>query len=110
VVTALSCSLVGIEQPVTIVPGTRAAGLYGAASTVVEDYYCGYGVNPGYQARLEAGGLVVSGRGAEGEVRIVELPGHPFFMATLFLPQMRSAPGRPHPLLSGFAASLGAAA
>ncbi len=37
---------------------------------------------------------------------MVELPAHPFFVATLFLPQLRSAPGRPHPLLAGFAAAL----
>lgn len=69
----------------------------------MEDYYCSYGVNPAYRARLEAAGMMVSGLGAEGEIRIVELPGHPFYLATLFLPQMRSAPGAPHPLLAGFA-------
>jgi CTP synthase (UTP-ammonia lyase) len=83
-----------------------AAGLYGAARAVIEDYYCAYGVNPAYRAALEAGGLRVSGLGGEGEVRIVELPDHPFFLATLFLPQTRSAPGRPHPLLAGYAVAL----
>src|SRR5438876_196721 len=54
---------------------------------------------------LEAGGLRVSGLGGAGEVRIVEIPDHPFFLATLFLPQSRSTPSRPHPLLAGFAAA-----
>ena len=89
----------------TLVPGTRAAALYGA-TCATEDYYCKYGVAPTYRARLEAGGLTVSGEGAEGEVRIVELPGHRFFMATLFLPQTRSTPGRPHPLLAAYAESV----
>ena len=102
--TALSCSLVGTEQTVTILPHTRAAALYGAGvTTCVEDYYCNYGVNPAYRARLEAAGMVVSGLGGNGEIRIVELPGHPFYLATLFLPQTRSAPGAPHRLLAGFA-------
>ena len=39
--------------------------------------------------------MVVSGLGGDGEIRIVELPGHPFFLATLFLPQTGSAPGFP---------------
>ena len=89
----------------TIVPGTRAANLYGDAAHVTEDYYCRYGVNPEYRRRLEDGGLTVSGVGGDGEVRIVELPGHPFFLATLFLPQTRSTAARPHPLLAGYAAA-----
>jgi CTP synthase (UTP-ammonia lyase) len=103
VVTALACSLVGTEQPVTVLPGTTAAALYGAPGRVLEDYYCAYGVNPEYRTALEKGGLRVSGLGDEGEARIVELPGHPFYLATLFLPQTRSAPGRPHPLIAGYA-------
>jgi CTP synthase (UTP-ammonia lyase) len=104
-VTPLACSLVETAQPVTILPDTRAAALYGT-STSVEDYYCSYGVNPAYRSRLEGAGMMVSGLGGEGEIRIVELVGHPFFVATLFLPQTRSAPGRPHPILAGFAAAV----
>jgi CTP synthase (UTP-ammonia lyase) len=84
--------------------GSLAARLYGR-DEVVEDYYCNYGLNPEYRARLERVGLRVSGAGAHGEVRLIELPGHPFFLATLFLPQSRSAPGAPHPLLAGWAAA-----
>lgn len=72
----------------------------------MEDYRCNYGVDPTYHAALEQAGLRLSGFGEEGELRMVELPAHPFFVATLFLPQLRSAPGRPHPLLTGFAAAL----
>jgi len=93
---------------VTLVPGTRAARLYGVGSAV-EDYYCNYGVNPDYLSRLEAGGLRVSGIGDAGTVRIVELPLHPFFVATLFLPQARPTEAGPHPLLQGYAAAVSAA-
>jgi CTP synthase (UTP-ammonia lyase) len=96
---------VGQQHPVRIVPGTRAAALYGRPASI-EDYYCNYGVNPDYVGRLEARGLGVSGRGTEGEVRIVEVPGHPFFLATLFLPQARSTASAPHPILAGFAAAV----
>jgi CTP synthase (UTP-ammonia lyase) len=97
---------VGQRQPVRLQPGTRAAALYDAREAL-EDYYCNYGVNPDYVVRLQAGGLCVSGIGEEGEIRIVELPGHPFFLATLFLPQARSTGTHPHPLLQGYAAALG---
>lgn len=101
-ITPLACSLVGQTHRVRLVPGTLAGHLYGVAETE-EDYYCNYGVNPDYLRRLEDGGLRVSGVGAEGEIRIVELHGHPFFVGTLFLPQTRSRPGAPHPLLAGYA-------
>jgi CTP synthase (UTP-ammonia lyase) len=104
VVTALACSLVGQDQPVAIVPGTLAARLYGAGQ-VTEPYYCNYGLNPEYRGRLERAGLATSGTGADGEVRIVELTAHPFFLATLFVPQARSAPERPHPVIAGLAAA-----
>ena len=104
-ITPLSCSLVGTQQRVLVVPGTRAATLYGD-ETPVEDYRCNYGVDPEYHGALEQSGLRLSGFGEDGELRIIELPAHPFFLATLFLPQMRSAPGRPHPLLAGFAAAI----
>ncbi len=105
VVTPLACSLVGQRQAVSVLPATRAAKLYGAAEAI-EDYFCNYGVNPDYRQRLEAGGLRVSGVGTEGEIRIVELSDHPFFVATLFLPQARSTASEPHPLLAGYAAAV----
>jgi CTP synthase (UTP-ammonia lyase) len=95
---------VGQTHAVTVRSGTLAARLYGQAHAL-EDYYCNYGLNPDYIARLERGGLRVSGVGADGEVRIVELPGHPFFLGTLFLPQSRSTPAAPHPVLAGWAAA-----
>jgi CTP synthase (UTP-ammonia lyase) len=100
VVTALSCSLVGQEQAVAVRPGTRLAGLVGESERV-EGYWCNYGVNESFRSRLEAGGLVVSAVGDHGEIRAVELPGHPFYVATLFLPQLRSSPDRPHPVFTG---------
>ena len=102
VVTPLSCSLWGQEHPVTLVPGTRAAELYGAG-LAVEDYFCSYGLSPDYRPRMEESGLRVSGVDAEGEPRIVELEGHPFFVATLFCFQTRSRENEPHPLVAGFA-------
>jgi CTP synthase (UTP-ammonia lyase) len=101
--------LVGLEQRVKIVTGTRAAALYGTDLSV-EDYRCNYGVNPQYHLALERAGLTTSGLGEDGEFRIIELAAHPFFLATLFLPQMRSTPERPHPLLAGFASAARASA
>ena len=92
-------------EAVKLAPGSRAAGLYGVLEST-EEYYCNYGVNPDYQTQLDQRGLRATGVGDEGEARIVEIPRHRFFLATLFLPQARSAPGKPHPLLAGFAEAL----
>lgn len=100
-VTALSCSLVGQEHAVQIVSTSRTGSFYSVAETL-EDYYCNYGINPEFVPLLENSGLKVAGRDREGEVRIVELSDHPFFIGTLFLPQTRSTEERPHPILKAF--------
>jgi CTP synthase (UTP-ammonia lyase) len=109
VVTALACSLAGQRHRVTVRPGTRAAALYGVPAAE-EEFFCSYGVNPAWVGRLEGAGLAVTGRSDDGEIRIVELPAHSFFLATLFLPQARSSAVVPHPLVAGFAAAAAAAA
>ena len=96
----------GQAQPVEIKPGTRAASLYRIARAT-EPYYCNYGLNPSYEARLENAGVVVSGRGPGGEVRIIELPEHPFFVATLFVPRRQVVEGGPHPIYAGLAQAVG---
>jgi CTP synthase len=62
-----------------------------------------YEVNGKYLAQLEKSGLVASGRSPDGKlVEIVELKGHPFFVATQFHPEFKSRPLRPHPLFQEF--------
>ncbi|HEY7196419.1 MAG TPA: hypothetical protein VH306_04495 [Gaiellaceae bacterium] len=105
-ITPLSCAVGwGIDGQVVVLAGTRAAELYGEAGERTESYFCTYGVNPDFRPRLEEAGLRVTGTDPDGEPRIVELDraGHPYFLATLFIPQVRSAPGSPHPLVRGFA-------
>ena len=104
-IAPLACSLVGQEQPVEIESGTRAAILYRTA-TSTEPYYCSYGLNRRYETQLSHAGVTVSGRGPSGEVRIIELPSHPFFVATLFVPRPRLG-GRPHPIYAGLTEAVG---
>ena len=62
-------------------------------------------MNPAYREALEAAGLVLSGFSDNGDIRIAELPAHPFFIATLFQPQLSSEAARPHPLIGAFVAA-----
>jgi CTP synthase (UTP-ammonia lyase) len=81
-IVALECSLRGHEEAVMVVPGTLAAKISGPGRRT-ERYHCAYGLNEQYLEALTSGGLRFSGFDDSGQVRIVELPWHPFFMGTL---------------------------
>ncbi len=97
----LACSLVGQQHSVRIEPGTRAAAIYGTAESI-EPFFCNFGLNDAYRPALEAAGVCFSGFDAGGEPRILELPDHRFFLATLYVPQASSRRVHPHPVLSAF--------
>jgi CTP synthase (UTP-ammonia lyase) len=101
VISKLACSLASTSQPVRIVPGTFTYQAYGKGETV-EQFRCSYGINPEYRDTIESGALKVAGVGSDGEIRVVELSGHRFFIATLFLPQLSSSAGAPHPLIVAY--------
>jgi CTP synthase len=89
-------------QAVELVEGTRARDAYGEA-VVHERHRHRYEVNNQYRPRLIEGGLVVSGTFQEGRlVEIVELPDHPWFVASQFHPEFKSRPTRPAPLFRDF--------
>ena len=98
VISKLTCSLVGQAQQVEIAPDTRAHRAYGK-NVVVEQFRCSYGLNPAYRETIGRGPLQVVGVDENHQVRIVELPAHRFYIATLFLPQLSSAFAAPHPLI-----------
>jgi CTP synthase len=89
-------------QAVEVAEGTRARELYGEA-VIFERHRHRYEVNNLYREQLIDAGLVVSGTFEEGRlVEIVELPDHPWFVASQFHPEFKSRPTRPAPLFRGF--------
>jgi CTP synthase (UTP-ammonia lyase) len=105
VIAPLACSLVEQSGEIRFERGSRLAAIYGV-DAATEEYHCRYGLSSGYSDRLASGPLRVSGRDAEGEVRAIELDGHPFFVATLFQPERSALADRRHPLVSAFVASV----
>jgi CTP synthase (UTP-ammonia lyase) len=101
---ALQCALVEATGTIVLQPGTRVAALYGQ-SEVIEPYHCRFGLNPHYEALLADTDLRISGRDTDGEVRIVELEGHPFYVATLFQPERSAFKGHAHPLITAYVAA-----
>jgi CTP synthase (UTP-ammonia lyase) len=98
VISLLKCSLVETSGVVRFVPGSRIAAAYGATEAT-EGYRCRYGLNPEFRAALLAGPLRATAEDEDGEVRAVELDGHPFFVATLFQPERASLAGKSAPLV-----------
>ncbi|WOX21433.1 glutamine amidotransferase-related protein [Streptomyces solicathayae] len=101
-IAPLACSLVGHEGPVRVAPGSLAERILGAERTT-ERYHCGYGPDGRHLDALRAHGLRFSGEDEDGQVRIAELPGHPFFLATLFQPELAGDGSRPHPIVRALA-------
>ena len=89
-------------QACRLAAGSLARELYGA-ETIVERHRHRYEFNNHYAARLEGAGMAITGRSLDGElVEIIELPGHPWFVACQFHPEFTSTPRAGHPLFSGF--------
>ena len=88
-------------HPVRLTPGSRVASIMGATS-IEERFSCSYGLNPAYQPLFEGSALAITGTGPDGEARVVERAGHPFFIGTLFLPQLREPEEPLHPLIRAF--------
>ena len=101
VIAPLACSLVEQSGEIRFEAGSRLAVIYGVPAAL-ENYHCRYGLGSGYHDRLSSGPLRVSGRDASGDVRAVELDGHPFFFATLYQPERSALMARRHPLVNAF--------
>ena len=103
--------------PCVLKKGSLASKLYGStkyakdtkgAPVISERHRHRYELAYGGEARkeLEAAGLHVSGLSPDGKlVEIVELPGHPYFIACQFHPEFKSRPTAPHPLFTGLVAA-----
>jgi CTP synthase len=81
--------------------GSLAAKLYGSTA-ISERHRHRYEVNNKHRPQLEAAGLSLSGTSPDGAlVEMVELPDHPYFIATQAHPEFKSQPLAPHPLFAG---------
>jgi CTP synthase (UTP-ammonia lyase) len=107
VISPLECALVEVIGSVRLFPGTRIVSAYGVKQ-ITEGYRCRYGLNPEFQNALVAGPLRAAADDEAGEVRAVELDGHPFFVATLFQPERAALKGESAPLVVSFVRSCAA--
>jgi CTP synthase len=83
-----------------IAEGSLAHRIYNATN-IVERHRHRYEVNPEYIEQIEAQGMKFTGRN-KNRMEILEIPAHPFFIASQFHPEFKSRPGKPAPLFKGF--------
>lgn len=88
----------------TVGPGSQVFQIYGRPD-IEEEFACNWELNPVFRPALEKAGLRIVGFDAAGYTRVTELPGHAFFVGTLFQPQLSSTDATPHPIIQAFCAA-----
>jgi CTP synthase len=88
-------------QEVLLAAGSRAREIYGKES-IAERHRHRYEYNNNYMERFRNGGLRFSGFSRDGLVEMIELPSHPWFVASQFHPEFTSTPRDGHPLFTSF--------
>ena len=85
-----------------LAPGSVAATVYGATE-ITERHRHRYELNNDYRSVLKEKGLVLSATTVDGKlVEMIELPDHPWFVASQSHPELKSRPTRAHPLFASF--------
>ncbi|MEO8440047.1 MAG: CTP synthase [Spartobacteria bacterium] len=88
--------------PTKIVPDTMAQKIY-QHDEVLERHRHRYEFNMKYRDQMAEKGFIISGTSPDGSLaELIELKGHPFFLACQYHPEFQSKPNKPHPLFSGF--------
>jgi CTP synthase len=88
-----------------LAPGSKSAEIYGSQE-ISERHRHRYEVNNAYRGQLEDAGMRISGTSPDGNlVEMIELPSHPWFVATQAHPELKSRPDQPHPLFASFVAA-----
>ncbi len=88
--------------PCDLNPASRSFELYGTEH-ISERHRHRYEVNNDYREILEKNGMLLAGLSPDKRiVEMIELPSHPWFVATQAHPELKSRPNRPHPLFRGF--------
>jgi ribosomal protein S18 acetylase RimI-like enzyme len=104
IVAPLACALVEKGGRVRFAPGSRLFSAYGREEAD-EEYHCSYGLGARCLPYLAAGPLRATAWDDAGDVRGVELDGHPFFVATLFQPERAALRGVLPPIVPAFVAA-----
>lgn len=101
VINALAEPLMERTGAVALDPTSRTARFY-RRTISAEKYRCAFGLNPAYLPELHQAGFRVAGVSESGAAAVMEFAKHPFFVATLFMPERVSRSRAPHPLITAY--------
>ncbi|HEY7087946.1 MAG TPA: CTP synthase [Tepidisphaeraceae bacterium] len=105
-VAPLACPLVEASGTISLSPQSRIARAY-CSTEIVAEYHCRFGLSRKYEALFARSALRPVGWDAQGEIRAVELNGHPFFVATLFQHERAALRQEVPPLVREFVKAIG---
>ncbi len=97
----LSCSLKGTKDKVILLKDSNVSSIY-ESDEIEGNYFCSYGLNESYKWVFEQSDFTISGVDQYKSIRILELKNHPFFIATVFVPQVDSSFDQPNKLITEF--------
>jgi len=98
----LICSIGDRRTPLKLRPNSLLAEVYGRVIGIREVLQCDYGLKPEFMAAAQRGHLRFSAWDPYGAPRVLERTDHPFFMATLFQPELSPIKDSVHPILARF--------
>jgi CTP synthase (UTP-ammonia lyase) len=101
VISGLACSLEGKIGKVQFKAGSKIAAIYNALEAE-EEFRCNFGVNPNFRHLFDDRNISITGIDPDNEVRVVEHLTHPFFIGTLYQPELAALNNRLHPLILAF--------
>lgn len=102
IISKLSCSLVGMEEEITIIDTNSILYNTIKKTKLVGKYFCSYGMNEKYVSELEDKGLSFTAKSADNQFRALEIKSHRFFIGTLFQPALTSTINEPDPVIVEF--------
>jgi len=101
-IVPLVCSLKNSKGVILLKDGSNIKKIHNQES-IEEDFNCNFGVNPNLQYLLEKNSFIdITGLDSDGNIRVIELTDHPFFIATLYQPERSALKGITHPLITAF--------
>lgn len=100
-ISKMSCSLKGTKDTVILLKDSFVYRIYDSEE-IEGNYFCSYGLNADYKFVFEQSEFLVSGFDSKNAIRILELKDHPFFISTVFVPQVDSSIDNPNKLITEF--------
>jgi len=100
-ISSLACKLYDESARIKLIEKSKIARIYGE-NTILEEYYCGYGVNSEYLQIFDGTDLYFSGFDEDGDPRSLEITTKKFFIGTAFQPERSAFNGISHPLICAY--------